>query len=755
MYKRLNISDETIGKTIVALLSLCGLIYIFGRTVWKPNEYMYAFGGDPYLIYYNIAYHVKYGTGYYMSNMAYPLEENPFMSGGEGAWALLLLGLKNLGIDLSGHVIGFVHVTKFLAIWVAAHFTYKSLRLLEVTMWIAAIFAVLVVFLNPIMLRMFSHYGLAYPLLIPMAIWWVIYRHKNHAMGWVDAGMFLALTFFSFNNPYVGFSATAFALLSALFLWWFSDGKPAKRSMMGVFAVSLLSVVMVYVVLKATDPFSDRVEQQWGFFHYFASPAGFIAPQGSLMNTLLNKAGLVVNAGEFERKQYLGIAVLLILFLYVGGVVFKLLVKDRTVSNSMPVFFKAVLLSALCLFIFAANKKLIPLNEVWVEDHLGSLLMFKAVARLAWPVYFVLSIFAVYLLSQWANSKGKTIVITACLALASIWIIDIGTYIKPNFLGIYNPNFWSSAEEQKFQNEMEAAGVDLDNYQAILSVPKLELWSDKFLSKEHWATEFHSFRLSVFSGLPLINAMMSRAAVGVTTSSIQFFSDPVIQKQRIKLFPNEKPILLVLGDDYPNLYRGEAGLLSKAELVYKTAGYSLFELPLSALDNEQAIAAANTFRTSEAKRPPLYHMGFNTEGNEKQTFFFSAPALILPAGSHKVLSTTMPVEAPCQLRFSVWTHIDHHKYGIGEWVIQTIDGQNNVISHIPIATRDGYEIQDDWVRTETLLDYAPGYLIEAHLISNQDFIIDDIIIDYSTTNSVVDSIQYPSFLYNGFKVPVK
>lgn len=750
----MKIDSELTAKIVVFVLAALGCYYIFGKTFFYPNDYMFAFGGDPYLIYYNVVYHATHGHGYYMSNMAYPLVENPFMSGGEACWALLLVAFKNMGLDMSAYSIGLIHLTKYLSIWAACHFMYLSMRLLEVNRWMSVVFSILIVFLNPIMLRMFSHYGLAYPHMIPLAMWWILYRIKYNSLSYKDGLVFFTLVFFTLNNPYVGFSATAFGLLCAALLFFYYRKTDKRKTMLYVGGLFIASAVVVFGLLKFTDPFSDRVEVQWGFFHYFSSPAGFIAPEGSFMNMVLNQIGIPVIANEFERKIYLGTAVILI---YFGVLVYLLqgLVKRQKLSTNIPVFFKAALIASVLLFIYTANKKLIPMNEDWIEEHLGPLLMFKAVARLAWSVYFVLAIFAVYILNKWKSALGPTLGFPVVAIVVLIWMADIASYVKPNFKNIANANFWSKIEEDNFEAEMKAANIDFDKYQAMLTIPKLELWSDKFISDLHWSSQFHSFRISVFTGLPLVNAMLSRAAVGVSKSSIQLFSDAVIEKERPKIFPNNKPLLIVLGDEYPILDRGEASLLSHAKIVYDGNGYTLFELPISALNNAEAVKQANGFRKAEMAKGPVFHEGFDDIGSAIDTFFYASPALKVEKGMTKVFNEILPTGQDCQLKFSVWTHVDNHKYGIGDWAVQTVDSIGQIVNHVAASTRKSYQIQGDWVRTEIIIDYHPGLILEAYIIANQSFVIDDIIIDYSLADSYFLAEGRDTFLFNGYKVKIQ
>jgi len=66
-----------IPQLSVIVLSLIACYIIFGSYMLHPNSLMTAFGGDAYVIYYDVMYHVCHmkDTGSQLTNTNYPFGE--------------------------------------------------------------------------------------------------------------------------------------------------------------------------------------------------------------------------------------------------------------------------------------------------------------------------------------------------------------------------------------------------------------------------------------------------------------------------------------------------------------------------------------------------------------------------------------------------------------------------------------------------------------------------------------------------------
>ena len=212
--------------TVVAL-SLIACYAVFGSYLLSPNSSMTAFGGDAFVIYYDVMYHVCQvkDTGSQLMNMNHPFGEYIYMTDAEGALASLLKWLNYIGLPICDCVIGIMHSLMIYLLPVASLLMYFVLRAFNIRQASSVIFSVLIVFLSPIMIRFGGHYGLSYPFVFPLVMLWVIRKHNEPRFEWRDMIFAIVLLFFTFNNPYIGFSALGLALASALVSALTSMGK--------------------------------------------------------------------------------------------------------------------------------------------------------------------------------------------------------------------------------------------------------------------------------------------------------------------------------------------------------------------------------------------------------------------------------------------------------------------------------------------------------------------------------------------------
>ncbi len=745
-------NTKLVGSLLALIIGLCGTFWLFGPLMWKPNDFMMSFGGDAYVIYYDLAYHAKYGSGSLLTNMNYPFGEYIFMTDAQGSLAYVLAMLRNLGLDLSNYSLGIMHAFNIFLLPFACVIMYLVLEKLHMRWWMAVIFGCLIIFMSPQMLRYHAHFGLAYPFIIPLVMLWIIKKWEKPGNIWLDICMFLILVFFAFNNPYIGFTSCGFAATTA-FLGALYYRKDRKRfiGFIQIFGISTLVLLTLFLVFHYGDFVDDRIKQQWGFFYFFSSPVGFIAPAGSYFNDFLTWMGVQIYPTEFERKENLGLTVTLIATFAFCYLIYFRFTKKIWKPNYLPVMW--IMAGAVTLlFVYTSNVRILPINTDWFEEHLGKLLMFKAVARLSWSVYFLLCTFAVYFLDRMLEHQKARVFIPVVSVICMIWMLEINHYIKPYFVNIHHKNFWSVDEKLAFEKSMKDNNITLSDYQAILCIPKLQLWSDKFISETHWATQFHAQRISVFTGLPLINAMLSRQGISHTSSAIQMLADPLIERSRLDDFPNKKPILLVAGAELPPLSDGELYMMSRSKYIYSEPQYTLYEIPIDSIKTSPAIANAKRLYAEGYRKQPILHQSWG-ESKAESGGFFEPGCLKVTKSANIVFEGPLNLPKDTLLTFSIWTKVDNNKYDIGDFEITVLDLQGKVLGAQELNTRKSYDIQEGWVRTSTKFYNGPNTILRVSMKSpNQSFWVDDLIIDYDGSINLIDGANKDYFFYNGFKI---
>lgn len=737
----------------VIALSLIACYAVFGSYMLSPNSSMTAFGGDAFVIYYDVMYHVCQvkDTGSQLMNMNYPYGEYIYMTDAQGALATLLKWLNNIGLPICDCVIGIMHSLMIYLLPVASLLMYYVLRAFDIKQASSVIFSVLIISLSPIMIRFAGHYGLSYPFVFPLVMLWIIRKHNQPRLEWRDAVFAIVLLFFTFNNPYIGFSALGLALASALVTAVTSIGKwngIKKAIYIGIVPVLVLAIV--FITFKLTDDITDRLEQQWGFFFLNASIAGSFYPPQSVLQTLLLLLGVSLAEVQFEAQQNLGIVTT---FLLLSGLITFFWRKYKLKqSPSLPPSLLTMVLGSLLIYIYAANDNLIGFDVEWVEEHLGSFLMFKASGRLAWPFYFVASVLGVFVFNK-LTAKMNTKVSFACiLVLAVIWIFEIKeSIVKPYLSNMHHDNMLSEKSKQEVLNDLKQAEIDINDYQAMLCVPKMQAWTDKFIGEIVWSTQFNATRISLFTGLPMVNAMLSRQSTNQTAMATQMMSDPLISRELLPKLPNRKDLLLVLGADHPPLKDGEQFLIDAGKLVMKKDAYSLYKLPLTAIENNlQLKEAIEKYQMGQIKEP-IIRLGFEDQPN--QTTFYGNGAMLVEKGRHQIHSEKINIDKDTtHFTFSAWTHIDHEKYGMGEWQVIVENEKNEYLNVYPMETRRSNDIQHMWIRSKTTFPVPRNGTIKVIFEGNQSFLLDEVIIDEVNDPSLIHDAKSNYFLYKGVKI---
>ncbi|HJW28020.1 MAG TPA: hypothetical protein VJ508_02095, partial [Saprospiraceae bacterium] len=163
---------------LVVLLSLLAAWAIFNVYLYEPNRHMYAFGGDALMHYYDIVYHVTHDHGTTLGGMNYPYGEYVFLTDAQGAVSTVLQWINHHVADIHPYVLGILHSLNIYLLPLCSLFVFYILRFFQVRMLTSVLFAVLITFLSPAMLRFGAHFGLAYPFVIPMAMLWYLRKTK-------------------------------------------------------------------------------------------------------------------------------------------------------------------------------------------------------------------------------------------------------------------------------------------------------------------------------------------------------------------------------------------------------------------------------------------------------------------------------------------------------------------------------------------------------------------------------------------------
>lgn len=741
----------------VLLLTVLGLFPVFKAYFYRPNSLSYAFGGDALVLYYDMVYHLKHGQGTHFQGMNYPYGEYIFLTDAQGALATVLQWFSQHLFDISDYAAGIIHSLNLFLVPLAALLVYLILKALDIRPMVRLPFGVLIAILAPQMLRLKGHFGLAYPFLIPLAMLWFIRKYRNDGkLEWRDLGMLTVLVFFTFNNPYTGFSAAGLLLCAGgISIVW---ALFTKKNLWAAF-VSLgmggLAVLVPFLFFRINDTATDRVQQQFGFFFYNASLEGLLYPPGSLLHQYLKYKGVGL-LDEIQVESWMNIGIVASFFLallLLRGLVFPFF---KNWTKLLPSDFSLLLAGSAAMFLLAANNNIYDWEKSWIETHLGPLLMFKASARIGWSLYFTATIAAViYLDFLLRKIKWKSFAFTLMVLPVVVWYYEFNEYIGTRYQGVFEGNFFSKDNQELLQSQLDDSQFQPEDYCAILSIPTMEQWSDLMVTNMDWATQFYSLRISALTGLPLLNAQLSRISTGQAAEGIQLNSHPVIQKERLLKLPDHKDILLVVDSEFKSLSVGEQAMVDVSKPVLLDKTFSLYRLPqdsIAALHQRYLNLARNQFEAIGDNSSECLHLSFDDQKNPN--YFFGGGAFHVKTGNNLVAEIKLPDQPDSNYLFSAWHRLDYSRFDSGNWRATVLDSLGNPVFVTTISGLDVRDVQDGWIRVDGSIETRSGKSVRLEITCSREIDVDEVMLQPKGKDKtfIRDDKSSTHFLWNGFRV---
>lgn len=744
---------------LLGALAVCLFFFCLARPVFKdyftrPNTMMYSFGGDALMLYYNTAYHTRYDQGSTLRSMNYPDGEYIYLTDAQGAISNTLQWINHHVTSVSGQTVGVVNALNLYLLFAAVVMVFFLLRALKAHYFTAILFAPLIVLLSPQIWRMGGHFGLAYPLLIPMAMLWFLRKYRVGQLEKRDALVLSVFVFFTFNNPYTGFNVNFFLLLAGFLLFAAEGFKRAKWKRPAIISgMGLLALVLVFLDFKLFDPVHDRMNPQWGFFDYHASFEGLFHPPKSILYDWLTRNKIMVSEVSFEAMLNVGVVTTLVLaimlLMTIAGVFFR---KNKPVLQRIAPEHRILIGSSLLLFLLAANTSLLPVSQEWMEQNMGWLMMFKASGRLGWAFYFALTITAVVFIDRLFRLTSPWFMAGLfSLLAAGIWNAEFNQYSRPKFKEVFYDNFFDQKHEQEILDLLRQHNVDASQYQAMLSLPKMMAWSDKILSDINFRTQIYSTRVSLATGLPMVNSMLSRIGLQHTLERVQMLSDPLVERSLPQKFPNQKDILLLVGSDaIPSLKTGEQYLLDISERVAETKDFSLYRLRLADLANGKAVQEAKLAYQNGRFVAPSLHLSYDNEAATPS--FYGKASHETTVKEELVLDFASPFERDTQMVFSAWTYLDSGLRRSGFWLMNVRDAAGNEVDNFKIETRKSNDVQGQWIRAKATLNLPRGGHLQVKIYGEKPMLIDEVMLWPLGVSPIVDNANSDTFLFENFQV---
>lgn len=721
----------------------------FYRFILYPNKFTTFLGGDAFIIYHQMIYHTKYGSGTHLESMNYPSGEFLWMTDGSGSFALLFKWFSKYIYDISDIIPG-VYTYIILISWlIAMVIMYYLLLAFDVKRWIAILASPTIILLSPMIIRFMHHMSQPFPLLIPLAILWLVRKTRIQRLEKRDILLWIVFVFFFLNNSYSGAIALGIGLSGAVFYMLLNKDKSTSRSVFLTYLLPVLSVVItVLAVIKLGDIYDDRLKVQWGFFDYNAEISGYFYPMYSLLRDFLNGFVKVADQG-YEQAMNLGIIPALFLIYYMVKLAFK---KAPFKLGKMHA---ALFLGAFSMFLFAANSNYFPFLQSFMENYTPMLTMFKASARFGWPMYFVVAIlacrFITYIFDLW-KEKPTAIRYGVPLLILSLWYLESNYFLNQSVMETRYGSPFQSDFAKKVYHVSDSLSIDTTHYQAMFMLPHIQAWHDNLYTHKNYYSEITGMLISEHTGIPWINSNLSRNSTGVTYRSTQMVSSGMIQREIIDILPNDKDILLIEGREERPLVHGEKYLKSLATQIYHDGDITLYELPIKQLKEAKYYNDIKDQLHGKGFSAPKYPYIIEHFDQEVDPTFYGSKGELVKRGQNEFfreLEITVPEDGYYEI--GIWVYEDGIRWGTLDWKLYIENGDYK--KEVTVITRECRDVFGTWMRANKEFFLPKGEnKIEMRYFTRKDIRVDEMLIRHVKDTIVYDLPTESTTLVNGFKI---
>lgn len=570
----MKLYNKNIALFILTIMSLSFVIFFYGDILKSPNDYMFSYVGDALKNYANFKYHLEYDESLFTYNgVFYPYGESLFFTDIHPAIVTFYKLLSYIFPSIGYYSVGLINTQILLSIVLTSivlFFVFIKLKVSEFTSVFGA-FSITVLS-SHILLLEYGHWALSYAWAAPLA--WVLlinFLEKERKILW---SIIIAINtlFWFFTHGYQGLSTLLFT--ASVFLFLFTKNIKNVNyltKMLKYFVIQIIvPVILYYVVVTFSDNHASRIDMP--FVTNYISDINFvISPNNSFFKPLFYS---IYNFSIPELSwgvigNYIGISSIIVIVIFV----FRFLKLKHLLEQSN--FFIYILASILVLlYSFGIPFKY---NLEYLLDYIPAIRQFTGLGRFAWIFYFVITVFSFFIIDK--SIKNKYLRYSLVLLSAFVMTLEGSSYHYKISEFIHKPNVLKKENIASVYKEL--TNVDVSKYQAVITLPFFIKYGNPYVpSFTHKSGYLYSI-IPSYTGLPTLNAVLSRPSVDEGRKITQIFSPNQYKKDIKNDFKSDKPFLILYTKE--KLAKQEQIFLDKCKLLKSTEKYELYEIDFNTI----------------------------------------------------------------------------------------------------------------------------------------------------------------------------
>ncbi len=579
-------------KSLLSLIVICTALTIifFGKILINVNNYYFVDVGDGIQTYHELLYHVKHDSSYFESrSMQYPYGDNAFFS----VNPLMLtnaIKLIDVVIPIQNYSIAIFNCFVIFSILLGAIALYYLFKAIKVDSNYSALFAILISFMSPQIIRFGGHNSLGYVFAIPLFTLFII-NSWNKPNIFKSFLISIYVFFISGNHLYYfGFFLLIAVLYYSLqYILYYKDQKHSIiKRLLHLFIQVLLPFIIIQLLINSYHPVSDRSPFPWNFFFFTGSISGIYFPEFSfykkLFETIIEPSKII-----YEARSYIGLLAVIISVLLLAYTIKYLI--DRNFKKI--IYFNENHNVVILLYISLAGLFVglgLPFVTNWgrpLFDYIGYIKQFRAIARFNWVFYYCFNIVAFYLFYIYVIKQKPTLKYFLLSLVCIIYALDIYAANKD-----YNERYDNRITElEDINNKSEynswLSKININDYQAIIGVPYFSQGSENL----YMGDGFHMrdvMLYSVITGLPSFDLHSNRTSRSETYKTTQFLLEPYRENNLIQNFKSNKDFLILRTKGVP-IKEFESRLMVNAILFDSTPNLYIYRLPFEYFNKSRSI----------------------------------------------------------------------------------------------------------------------------------------------------------------------
>lgn len=707
--------SEYYGVALNVLLTGVYVWYLFRTLLRAPGHAFLSNGGDGSKNYYTYLYHVLFGKGFHFEGMNYPWGEHISFTDNQPLLSYPLSYLQSLFHFSINDLLLIMNLLIAFSFVVTSLILCRFFIRMGANPFVSAVFGLLITFLAPNFYRVFGHFGLCYTFNIVLTLYW-LFQYSSTSKKQYLIALFLLSFFVAFIHMYN-------LLLSMVIIFFFAMGslvlekekiKQKLLKALPLIFVVIFSFVAVKLVFFLTDPVKDRPVSPWGILYYVSTLKQFFTTEysdlGRTFSLLFNR---YISRDLDEGYAYAGIIPLCYILFVSANAIFYF-IRNTEIKLFRPISKpeKYLLIISLFSFLMAIGFPF-TYGMSFLLDLMPSIKQFRSLGRISVITYFSLSMACVLRISmifnEWRTRKHSVPAFYFLLTVIFLWSIEIFSYskyiqhradeVQKNYKGFF---FLADASEP--------VKVAMDTqYQCILGIPLFCIGSEKVGKEVDSEFSGELFELSLRSGLPIVNTLMSRSSWKQSFQLMRLAGGDFSDKEYFTKSINDKKILLLrLKEAY--MTEDERSLLAlcdstgeEGRVVYYSLDWQrLMQFQTRKIDSLNRIAISHFPQTNGN----IYANHFDNH-RAAEVLFGTGALDVSGTDSVLLMDAVLNARADSVFEFSLWTRVVGDDYKMPSCSVTMYDSVGAEISSRLVHAQNAVDNHGLWFRISTELKPGP------------------------------------------------